>query len=239
MSRRKNKKTRKNGKNQISPTLLTHQGVGSTKVTGRYYSRFTASAVANTFTITELPLRLGSFGSRVNSMFDLYEYWRLDRLRATAIPTGTTANLCTFMMGWIPLPLSEFTTATGVANFIDFPEVRLFSPTVTVPQVIRVNNRDTATQGKWLYTNTNNTDVVFDAGVFMTAALTGNTTNSPYFDFYIEFEITFKGPIDPSLNPLSPEHGIMIGPGVREKFEASSEEKKGVVIVPSTYTKRK
>jgi len=165
----------------------------------------------------------GNLGARMTQLTDCYAFWRLRRAKVVMIIDGTTANLATFAVGWIPLPASEFTAATTMATMIDFPIVRLFSPTTSVMQQIYINPRDMNHNVNWLFTNSNSgADGFYSAGVFTFAALTGNTTNAPYYDYYIEVEVELKDPVDPALNPLS---AIRRGPGIRDRLNWRKEEK--------------
>jgi hypothetical protein len=163
------------------------------------------SSVANTnnFVLTEVNLQISSLGARVIQIADCFQHWRMVNLSVHAMAASTT-GLCSYCVAYCPIPTGNFTAATNFATLADFPEYDI-GVTFT-PARLRVNRAGLlgSIPSKWLETNTTDSPLHYSAGTYSVGLISATTDTTSNIISSLRFELEFRTPIDPALNPLFP-----------------------------------
>jgi hypothetical protein len=170
------------------------------------------SATSNTQTITETNLILSSFGDRMQSASRMWMYWRPIKLRLKQIlqvgvnsSTITLAESYVHALAFNPLTSTNTTAPTDIEAISDYPEFSHMNG--KYPIVLRVarNGLIGSQPVKWLQTNNVADADEQSAGTITSVSITGGASDSSLvarLRLLIEYEMEFKGPVDPDVIPL-------------------------------------
>lgn len=194
-----------------------------TTIRARSVHNVAYSTTAATAILNEQNLTISTLGSRVVAIADTFMYWRLVSFRIfgftkagtvnTVTTTNTTCDAYIHGIAFTPLTSANYTAPTTLAQFVDFPEMKLDCALRPLKLSVSRNGLIGSQPTKWLGTQANFSADIQSAGT-VTAYLETppvlSTVNGPaQFDYVNEYVIEFKGPIDGSINPsLSNPKGI-------------------------------
>jgi len=159
------------------------------------------TAAGTTFTIAESNLIIANLGARVIAIADCYQYWRMIKLKIHQILLPST-SFTWHGLGFIPVSQADFTAATAFNTMVDFPHFVQHTQQNDCVITVDRNGLLGSIPEKWLETNQNEANVYSSAGTITSAIQSSNTDTTSSIRFYIEFELQFKTPIDPALNPM-------------------------------------
>jgi hypothetical protein len=235
-------KKKRRGKARPKTSKSSFNENAITTVRARSVHNVAYSTTAATAVFNEQNLTISTLGSRVVAIADTFEYWRLVHFRSygftkagvinTVTTSITTCDGYIHGMAFTPLTSANYTAPTTLAQFVDFPEMKLDCALRKVALSVTRNGLIGSLPTKWLGTQTNFSADIQSAGtltVYLETPPVVSTVNGPaQFDYINEYVIEFKGPIDGAINPsLTNPRGIrLISPE-----EKKSEEKEGFVFV--------
>lgn len=196
---------------------LTSQDQTITVFGRAYYIGPVAAGTA--FVPIEENLVISNLGARIIAIADCYQYWRMIKLRAKQILLPST-SFTWHALGFIPISNADFTAAAAFNTMVDFPHFTQGTQQNTC--TINVNKEGLlgSIPEKWLETNINEAAVYSSAGTLTMAIQSSNTDATSSTRCYIEFELQFKTPIDPALNPM-----------IRKRIASSSNNDLDLILI--------